>query len=63
MLALGVDDGFGNSYFALGDGFDYAHLTGVNRERTQPSCCSSTALESNDRRVNVGERFDPHVTV
>lgn len=29
VLAKGVDDGWGNSYFVLGDGLDYLYLVGV----------------------------------
>jgi peroxidase len=31
VLARGVDDGLGNSYFILGDGLDYVYLVGVTR--------------------------------
>ncbi|RYJ01587.1 MAG: hypothetical protein EON47_10260, partial [Acetobacteraceae bacterium] len=31
VLARGVDDGQGNSYFILGDGLDYVYLIGVER--------------------------------
>ena len=29
LLARGVDDGIGNSYFILGDGFDYFYMVGL----------------------------------
>lgn len=31
VLAKGVDDGLGNSYFILGDGLDYVYLVGVEK--------------------------------
>jgi hypothetical protein len=29
VLARGVDDGFGNSYYILGDGLDYLYMVGL----------------------------------
>ncbi len=36
VLARGVNDGRGNSYFVLGDGFDYLYLVGIEKEALSP---------------------------
>ncbi len=35
VILRGQDDGFGNSYYALGDGFDYVYLVGVTLSEVQ----------------------------
>jgi len=35
VILRGHDDGLGNSYYALGDGFDYVYLVGVTTSEVQ----------------------------
>ena len=37
VLALGIDDGDGNSYFALGDGLDYVYMVGLEKANVSAS--------------------------
>jgi hypothetical protein len=37
VMALGVDDGAGNIYYALGDGLDYLYMVGVTKEQIAAS--------------------------